>query len=913
MSFLRKSIHAASVLAIFSAVFVPSVSEFSARAEQVITTVPAPAAADAKSAAPAKPQRKPLTTLQEVLTKARSGFGLALAIDTQGIYADSNDIEKKRVDTVDRAAEAFGFITHRFGSVLAVGLPTYTELATDFSGANAFADMPPEQAFTLLLAGLDDRQRVALASKAGLGFNDLTTPAQKQMFLVLLPEQEVTLWPVGSGRNVVGKQKDLGVLRDNPASVYFRVAQEVTLQTAAKNQQYGSMVVPTPPQTQGPKVYNLNSYEHYMNLDKVNGVVIRRDVPNRLKRSGLNYESPRLQVLVPIKDLKTVKDLIARIAERTKIELYAEPVYEKKPLTWVTDGRGAASASELLRALAFCVAGTYRSVGTAFVLTDDLVGVGTRRQMIQDFEEECDAERAQAVKDATKAIKETPAEKKVKLSSFDDPLAMTAEQQKMPSAHPNWHLGLADASVPFEKLTAAQQAAVQSYEAQVKANPQNYNENWKPDFEKNIQVIKNSAVQMVINGLDGVVATDFGSQLSPLFEMEPRKQEIPAEELKMFENMPKWTEAAKKCARRAVICKPHTTADVDASLLRIKTMGFNQMWVVVFENGKSRIPGTPFPLDPACDAKVDLLTYAITEGKKKGMTVCPVVNTFAWGTDAPKDLRLLTLRGDDSAQSAARRFKINKLNPPGGTEAFDPLPKNAVASPAVFVDLTNSSIQKALAGLFRALGGYADAGPTVCRDMTPEGFSDSNAYVSLKLRDGMGYNPALRLAFLQKHHLDPVDYLDPNRTITPRANTSLINHDSNAFDYELKTKWSALRSDAMKTAWRSLFEAERGGANAKNPTLLVGQSDGQGFMTWYDDWSDPQAPLPNGDFNSAALQDDAKTGAAPKLNTSVLFLAKEPPSLMPKEIAKYDWMDVQMKIMEFYKQLRQWDGIVIEE
>ena len=125
----------------------------------------------------------------------------------------------------------------------------------------------------------------------------------------------------------------------------------------------------------------------------------------------------------------------------------------------------------------------------------------------------------------------------------------------------------------------------------------------------------------------------------------------------MFENMPKWKEAAKAVARRAVICRPHTTADIDASLVRIKAMGFNQMWLTVFENGKARIPGTTFPLDPACDAKVDLLTYAVAEGKKKGITVCPVVDVFGWGADTPKNLRSWTLRGEDSAQSASATSK----------------------------------------------------------------------------------------------------------------------------------------------------------------------------------------------------------------------------------------------------------------
>ena len=233
---------------------------------------------------------------------------------------------------------------------------------------------------------------------------------------------------------------------------------------------------------------------------------------------------------------------------------------------------------------------------------------------------------------------------------------MTPEQEKAPSPNPNYHQGLSEAALPYEKLTTAQQAAVQSYEADIKAHPEKTTaQSWSPDFEKNIHVVKNAAVQMVINGLDGVVSTEFGAQMAPLFEPETKRPGPTADDLKMFENMPKWRDAAKKYTRRAVICKPHTTAEVDASLLRIKALGFSQMWLIVFENGKARIPGTGFPLDPACDPKADILAYAITEGKKKGITIYPVVDVYAWGKK----------RAERTApvDAARRRFRAKRCPP----------------------------------------------------------------------------------------------------------------------------------------------------------------------------------------------------------------------------------------------------------
>ena len=201
---------------------------------------------------------------------------------------------------------------------------------------------------------------------------------------------------------------------------------------------------------------------------------------------------------------------------------------------------------------------------------------------------------------------------------------------------------------------------------------------------------------MLLSGVDGPISTNFSAELGSLLKARTDDFTPSAETLKMLEEMPKWADAAKAYPLRAVICKPHTTADVDASLLRIKAMGFNQMWLTVFENGKARIPGTGFPLDPACDPKVDIFTYAIAEGKKKGITVCPVVSPYAWGTDAPKDARLLTLRGENSVQSAARHSRIFALNPELLQAKMET--KDSVSAPAMYVDPAQPEIQKGLTG-----------------------------------------------------------------------------------------------------------------------------------------------------------------------------------------------------------------------
>ena len=868
-------------------------------------------------------------TLTAALAKARFGrVGLALAVNADNERLTKKEADEKKADTVNRAILAFDRSSRDFGGVMAIGPNTYTELETDFSRANAFADMPPTEAFTLLMASLDDKQRDALMGKAGLGLSDLTTPEQKQIFQALLPDDDVTLSLRGEPED--GPGKDVGNLREKASSVRLRVGQEISIQVEMKGQEYGRSDVPTTPVKDGPKVYDLSSYAVYNNKEKVNGVTIRRDVPNHLKIADLNYNAPALQAVIPIQDLKTVGDLIARVAKQTRIELYCDPNYEKQALTWVVSGKSSATASEMLRALAFCVAGTYRKVGTAFVLTDDLMGVGTRRQMIRDFEEECDSLRQQAVQDAEKKLKANPAQKNLKLSGFNDPLAMTPEQEKFKgdptkiSDIIDTFSALGGASLPFEKLTPKQQEAVQAYEKTLterkpEAGDEALTADSQPDFDKNFHVLRKLAIQMVITGLDGVVATDFGLELMPLFRPEFKMPEIPADALKEYQNLPKWTDTAKKYARRAVICKPHTTADVDASLVRIKAMGFNQMWLVVFQDGKARIPGTGFPLDPACDAKVDILAYAIAEGKKKGITVCPMVNALAWGADAPKDACLLTLRGEDSAQSALRRSKIMASQPASPYAEFIPKTKNAPPSPELWVDPTQPTTQAALKGLFQAIAARVGAGDCVCRDLTPAGFSGAEMNFDSPFfprhYDSMGYNEVLRLAFLKKNHCDPVDIsISPFGNNHFRANVAIDGY--NDGNYEAAQKWAPFRAEALQTALHSLLDPMLKSSDDKKPSILMEQAMMGEFLAWFDIVNDPKASFASANlFGMAALDPasgDGKT-APPALPSSVIFLSKQAPYEMPKAMAGADWRDVQIKSLESILGIRKWDGIVIEE
>ncbi|WP_309706823.1 hypothetical protein [Armatimonas sp.] len=93
--------------------------------------------------------------------------------------------------------------------------------------------------------------------------------------------------------------------------------------------------------------------------------------PNRLKRSTLDYSSLALQRTIVLENLKTVAELLQQVATATRLSLRADPRLGTLTL-WHSPGRHTVLASELLKALALGVTGTFRKVGGTFLLTHDL-------------------------------------------------------------------------------------------------------------------------------------------------------------------------------------------------------------------------------------------------------------------------------------------------------------------------------------------------------------------------------------------------------------------------------------------------------------------------------------------------------------------------------------------------------------
>ena len=429
--------------------------------------VPAQTAAPA-AAAPA-PAPKP-ATLADALAAARPPeVGIALAVGADNMPLPKDAPLPRPGATLGEVAAAFGRLTRHFGDVTAVAPPTMTVLNTSPGTPNIYDGMPPEDALKLLCASLTPGQWQALAGERGLGLSDLTGQDQRSLFLALFPGGTLKVQqavPYEPGKPTPpSEERDL--TGDLP-QVRVRLARRMLVMLPVEgnpNMHTGTYLDDLPG---SPPRYHV--LPPRSGADTLYGAQTRAEVPNLPKKGQLDLSAPVLQAAVPLAGVKTVGDLIGRIGDVTRVELYADPHYEKRTLTLV-GGATSAPASQLLRALALCVTGAYRQVGPAFVLTDDLMGVGTRRLIWEQFEQEADALRKKPLDEAGDKIV-LGGHSAGSLPDTGDGLGITPEQRKAYAAR---NPGMIDAddpassqvTLPLAQLTPAQQDAARRVKAQL--------------------------------------------------------------------------------------------------------------------------------------------------------------------------------------------------------------------------------------------------------------------------------------------------------------------------------------------------------------------------------------------------------------------------------------------------------------
>lgn len=863
-----------------------------------------------REAAPAAPE--PVPTLAVALGQAKppSG-GIALAVGAEKVGLLEGNAPTHKDASLEQVGFAYGRLLQRFGAVSALAPPTMLVLNADPGQGNPYADIPAPDAFTLLTAGLTPGQLQALTSARGLGMDDLSSDYQRGLFLACIPSRTLRVKPRPALEDQDAPPQGVRDVSDELLQARMRLGQSAGLVVPGKEGIGGG--IPKFAAPGAPPVYDyVERNAGLFSQNEVDGVQVRAEVPNTPKAGQLDFKAAVFRVPVPLAGVKTVGDLVARVGGVTHTEMYADRRYERRALT-VAGSPASAPAGDLLRALALCLAGTYRRVGPAYILTDDVVGLGTRRRILGEFQQDNAARRREPLQKVEDGLEANRTLRDLTLDAFGDPLIPTPEQMAKRDKNSLWSGAIMGVSLPLDQLTAPQQAAVRREADWLEQVRRDHPERGaiEVDLTRKITLLAQPSVQLLVPGLDGPIDTDLGQWVAMRFQ-DTSKFRAPRRTPPVQAAMPAPDASGdlaallKPIPRRAVVAHPKTVAEVDALVARMKTLGLNQLWLDVFSDGVARIPNTP--LSPA--DQPDLLAEALKATKGTGISILPTLDLLAWGKKAPDADADLTILGETSAQSEARRVEREALL--ASAEDRDPPPP---ASARVTVSPLVPDVRRSLLALVRAVASRPGIGGLVWRETTPPGYDPTkNPSARVTPRTVLGYNEAVRLAFLRREHTDPVDVDAAGGG--GRADTSLPGFDDYAVSDDLRQKWDKFRAEGDLAFLRALYAAARpaGGRTAVAlPRILVQQRRDYGGTAWYGSWDGPKAPFPTRrnpmeDYTGGEFPQDQDEAAQAKTQSQVALLRLPLTGALDTGNIALQCRGALADVGRY----RKWDGFVLE-
>ncbi len=757
----------------------------------------------AGEAAPPLPPT-PLSAMLLRATPPKTGVVLAVGADKVSLPPDA--VLPGDTPTVAEVGALYGQTVQPFGSVTVVAPPTITVVDAPPETPNPYDGMPPGQVMQLLTKTFTAVQWKSFLGKTGVAYSAMTGDTQPALFAALFPDGHLKI--IQDTRIVENDPKSRRDLSgDVLTTAHLRLSYTVSLALQLENEPTSYQFYGVVPSKDAPPRYFMMNGQG-QDVDHEFGATVRETVPNTLKAGQMAYDDPTLKAAVPLGGLKTVGNLARRIGLTTKREIYADARYETRPVT-LLPASGSAPAADLLRALAVCVGGTYRQVGPAFVLTNDVLGLGTKHALWKAFEEKAAAMLPGGNNIFASVTLPPDAPYTVRDISFgDDPLAFTPAQTgafwKKWEQNPLSSGGMMDITIPFAQLSPAQQDSAELIQA---ANEKSKE---KTTLEGTVMVQAEPEVEVLLPAVDGPILILQSYQgLLPYpkltaAQQKAQMQRLAPELMEMDEPNapapPDFSQTLRGFQRRAARVAPKTPEETAQALAALKALGFTEVWLAVVPNSGET--------DAALKAR---LTQAVADGRKRGVAILPAVFLLGWQS-IPPGLNDLTASGK-----------------PGAPETVSPF------APAVSARLS---------ALVRTVGSVPGLGGLVWEGIPPSGYETTLPGENIAREgDALGYGEAGRLAYLRQAHTDPVDLHD-NSFTDKRAHVSVPGFDSD-FNRErrLFTDWGTRRADTLRALLGGLAAQSRA-------TLLLLPPSNASFSSSYGSWDDLRRPPPTVRFVS---------------------------------------------------------------
>ncbi len=783
---------------------------------------------------PAQAQTSAVPTLAQALALAQQPTQtLYMTVDAAKVTLPQGAAPPPADSHVPQVAEAYGRLRGDYDTVSALAPPQMTVVYSPPDTPNPYDGMPPGQVMKLLTATFTkDQWKAFMGTPTGIGYGDMAGDAQRRLFEALFPGGHLVIERDNpTGPNDPNSKRDISGDPLTQAHLRLGYMVSVALQEANKPDTHVFAGGPEPADTPA-RYFMLNAQSE--DVDREYGAQVRETMDNVLKPGQLDWDMPSLQSLVPLGGVRTVDDLVTRIGVATRLELYADRRYGSRTVTFYGPAKSA-RADDLLRALALCVTGTYRQVGPAYVLTDDLVGIGTKHAQWKAFEA-----RAQALLPGASLFQAPGPTPDVPytiqdISWGDDPMAFSADEQKRfwtqwrtnPEQDSN---GMMDLTLPLDQLSPVQQ--------EVARQTQQYNSahGTSTTLDGTVMVQAEPMLEISLPTLDGTIIVFQSYQsLLPYPALSPAEQAANAK--RMEGQDPVFFPGAapaparplrplvQSFARRAVRIAPTSPQEVTRDLTALRALGFNEVWLQVLPDADEKSIGA---------ARL-LITQAVREGRKDGIAVLPDLSLLRWADGTAADLMDLDLMGLTPTQAA--KESSDTFLDPNARDTVTPF------SPEVAQRMT------AWVG---ALGSVPGIGGMVWEDVTPPGYQAFTPDGPDESQgDSLGFALAGRLAYLRYAHTDPVD-LYTNYDTDERAHVVVpgFNEDFNQ-ERTLYDMWRGLRTRTDQVLAQNLAAAlpppfQEG--TARLP-LIVPPANST-FSSVYGSWDNPLTPLPSEQFIS---------------------------------------------------------------
>ena len=559
--------------------------------------------------------------------------------------------------------------------------------------------------------------------------------------------------------------------------------------------------------------------------------LMRADTPNTPKDGDLEWSRPNLGKSVSLAGLKTVKELVARLAQATKLELYADVRYEDQPILLRGDLQKPQATGEVMQALALCVCGTWRQVGPAYLLTDDVQGVGARQEFLREMVQTWSGRLTKAAEEVGGSLRDHDWLHTLSFAP-NDPGALPQAQieavhkeRSENSGHLPWkdlpesvRTGLRHQllSGPSEDNFAATAKAVAGA--------------LKPETSVEVTFKFQLAAALPETGIMAM-----GEPYRVQTQRDPPKPATTPEP-------PQAGTVSIDKPLRGVLCAPKTAEEAREVVSRLPKLGLNTLFLDVFTNGRTFFPNTSLP--PASEKAASVLQAALEAAKPLHIPVYAVLDTLCWRKDGaqvhPQPWPMgftedLTVGGEAPDHAVQRELDAHSTRPDTDRE-YEMAEKGAEgwASPL------DPKVRALLPALVRTLAATPGLAGLAFQDTATVGYRGLE-YEYDDEGIALGYTPENRLAYLRAYHTDPVDLssgFDNLQLFLPFEGFSM------SFDISLSNfrsfgdgpqTWNTLRGEADKALLADCYAA----AHAAAPALPLWMRERQSGVT-FDPWTDPK-------------------------------------------------------------------------